>query len=176
MIKECGKAIVDGIKHSFSESTNVGVNLVKGLWNGINSVKDWILGKIKGFGDAVLNGLKSFFGIHSPSKVMADEVGKYLPQGIAVGIEANAKDVYDAMNGISKQTLDLASEGFDTEQNKSNSNNDVNYLLEIIIKLLKVIADKGDTGNDFSDRDFIRMLKSLGLYFHESKIYKFSKL
>ena len=35
---------------------------------------------------------------------MADEVGKYLPQGIAVGIEANAKDVYDAMNGISKQT------------------------------------------------------------------------
>lgn len=164
-IKECGKAIVDGIKHSFSESTNVGVNLVKGLWNGINSVKDWILGKIKGFGDAVLNGLKSFFGIHSPSKVMADEVGKYLPQGIAVGIEANAKDVYDAMNGISKQTLDLASEGFDTEQNKSNSNNDVNYLLEIIIKLLKVIADKGDTGNDFSDRDFIRMLKSLGVVF-----------
>ena len=164
-IKECGKAIVDGIKHSFSESTNVGVNLVKGLWNGINSVKDWILGKIKGFGDAVLNGLKSFFGIHSPSKVMADEVGKYLPQGIAVGIEANAKDVYDAMNGISKQTLDLASEGFDTEQNKSNSNNDVNYLLEIIIKLLKVIAGKGDTGNDFSDRDFIRMLKSLGVVF-----------
>lgn len=164
-IKECGKAIIDGIKHSFSESTNVGVNLVKGLWNGINSVKDWILGKIKGFGDAVLNGLKSFFGIHSPSKVMADEVGKYLPQGIAVGIEANAKDVYDAMNGISKQTLDLASEGFDTEQNKSNSNNDVNYLLEIIIKLLKVIADKGDTGNDFSDRDFIRMLKSLGVVF-----------
>lgn len=164
-IKECGKAIVDGIKHSFSESTNVGVNLVKGLWNGINSVKDWILGKIKGFGDAVLNGLKSFFGIHSPSKVMADEVGKYLPQGIAVGIEANAKDVYDAMNGISKQTLDLASEGFDTERNKSNSNNDVNYLLEIIIKLLKVIADKGDTGNDFSDRDFIRMLKSLGVVF-----------
>mgnify|MGYP000274843249 FL=1 len=164
-IKKCGKAIIDGIKHSFSESTNVGVNLVKGLWNGINSVKDWILGKIKGFGDAVLNGLKSFFGIHSPSKVMADEVGKYLPQGIAVGIEANAKDVYDAMNGISKQTLDLASEGFDTEQNKSNSNNDVNYLLEIIIKLLKVIADKGDTGNDFSDRDFIRMLKSLGVVF-----------
>lgn len=164
-IKECGKAIVDSIKHSFSESTNVGVNLVKGLWNGINSVKDWILGKIKGFGAAVLNGLKSFFGIHSPSKVMADEVGKYLPQGIAVGIEANAKDVYDAMNGISKQTLDLASEGFDTEQNKSNSNNDVNYLLEIIIKLLKVIADKGDTGNDFSDRDFIRMLKSLGVVF-----------
>ena len=159
------KNVGDGIKHSFSESTNVGVNLVKGLWNGINSVKDWILGKIKGFGDAVLNGLKSFFGIHSPSKVMADEVGKYLPQGIAVGIEANAKDVYDAMNGISKQTLDLASEGFDTEQNKSNSNNDVNYLLEIIIKLLKVIADKGDTGNDFSDRDFIRMLKSLGVVF-----------
>ena len=94
-----------------------------------------------------------------------DEVGKYLPQGIAVGIEANAKDVYDAMNGISKQTLDLASEGFDTSQNKSNSNNDVNYLLEIIIKLLKVIADKGDTGNDFSDRDFIRMLKSLGVVF-----------
>ena len=56
---------------------------------------------------------------------------------LQLGLKQTLKDVYDAMNGISKQTLDLASEGFDTEQNKSNSNNDVNYLLEIIIKLLK---------------------------------------
>ena len=80
----------------------IGVNLVKGLWQGISNVKDWVLGKIKGFGEGILNGIKGFFGIHSPSKVMANEVGKYLPEGMAVGIEANADSVNDSMNDIQK--------------------------------------------------------------------------
>lgn len=103
-IKELGSNLVGKVREVFNLETlvNVGKNLVQGLWNGIKSVKDWILDKIKGFCDSITGGLKSFFGIHSPSKVMADQIGQYLPKGIAVGIEANADSVNGAMEDIQK--------------------------------------------------------------------------
>lgn len=79
--------IWDHIKELPSMMLDVGKNLVEGLWNGISDMVGWIGNKISGFGDSVLSGLKDFFGIHSPSKVMRDEVGKFLPAGIAIGIE-----------------------------------------------------------------------------------------
>ena len=68
--------------------TEVGGNLIRGLWNGIMNVKNWILGKIKGFVGDVTQGIKDFFGIHSPSRVMAKEIGRWLPPGIVNGFEA----------------------------------------------------------------------------------------
>lgn len=82
----------------------IGADIVKGLWRGINSVKDWILGKISGFVGDITSGIKDFFGIASPSKVMADEVGKWLPIGLAEGIEDNIKPVTDAMNSLADLT------------------------------------------------------------------------
>lgn len=76
---------------------DVGKNLVQGLWNGINNAKDWVLDKIKGFGKAILGGIKSFFGIKSPSRLMRDEVGKYVAEGIGVGFEDELGNVYDDM-------------------------------------------------------------------------------
>jgi hypothetical protein len=67
----------------------VGKSLIEGLWNGIKNMGGWIAKKIQGFGDSVLNGLKDFFGIKSPSKVMADQVGKNLALGIGQGFEKN---------------------------------------------------------------------------------------
>ena len=48
---------------------DVGANLIKGLWNGIKNVKDWIINKIKGFGNEVIKSIKGIFGIHSPSRL-----------------------------------------------------------------------------------------------------------
>lgn len=75
----------------------IGLNLIKGLWNGINDAKDWIMKKIKGFGKSVLNGFKDFFGISSPSKLMKEEVGKYIAEGVGVGFEDELSSVYDEM-------------------------------------------------------------------------------
>lgn len=75
----------------------IGLNLIKGLWNGINDAKDWIMKKIKGFGKSVLNGFKDFFGISSPSKLMKEEVGKYIAEGVGVGFEDELSSVYDDM-------------------------------------------------------------------------------
>ena len=76
---------------------SAGKDIVRGLWNGINDMASWIKSKIEGFGEDILDDLKDFFGIASPSKVMAAEVGRWLPEGIAVGIDKNAKTVLQSM-------------------------------------------------------------------------------
>lgn len=85
---------------------DIGINLVKGLWNGINSVKNWILDKISGFGKSIVSGLKSFFGIHSPSTLMRDEIGKYIAEGVGVGFEDELGSVYNDM----QKAIDLETE------------------------------------------------------------------
>ena len=80
-------------------------DLIKGLWNGIKDMTSWIIEKIKGFGDSILGGIKSFFGIKSPSRVFRDEVGAMLAEGVAEGIEENADTALDAMTGLSDDLL-----------------------------------------------------------------------
>lgn len=86
-------AIVNGLADGVSEVSEVGGDIIRGLWNGIEDMGSWIGKKIKGFGESVLGGIKDFFGIHSPSKVMADEVGKNLALGIGQGFEQNIAGV-----------------------------------------------------------------------------------
>lgn len=78
-------AVVNGLASLPGRVISIGSDIVKGLWNGINDMVGWIGGKIQGFGDSVLTGLKNFFGIASPSKLMRDKVGKYIAQGIGEG-------------------------------------------------------------------------------------------
>lgn len=91
--------VINKIGEVLSPSTlwSVGENFIKGLWNGINNVTGWILDKIKGFGKSVLDGIKSFFGIHSPSTVMA-KMGGFLGQGFANGITDSIGGVLSAVD------------------------------------------------------------------------------
>ena len=87
------KSIVSGLANGIGDMAKVGLQLVQGLWNGINDAVGWVLNKIKGFGKQILDGIKSFFGIKSPSKVMESIVGKNLALGIGEGFMDNMKDV-----------------------------------------------------------------------------------
>lgn len=79
---------------------NIGKNLIQGLWNGISSVTDWILDQLGGFCDSVVDKVKDWFGIASPSKVFKNEIGKWIPRGMAIGIEAETDKVSKAMDGL----------------------------------------------------------------------------
>ena len=98
LVKKLAGAIDDKVGDMF----NVGANLIKGLWNGINSVKDWIIGKIGGFTDSIVKAVKGFFGVHSPSKVFRDEIGKMLGLGLVDGITATQSDVIGAARQLTK--------------------------------------------------------------------------
>lgn len=104
-------AVVNGIKGLPDKIKSVGKDVVRGLWNGINNMKDWVLGKIRSFGDGVLSGIKDFFKIKSPSRVFRDEVGAMLAEGMAVGIEDNADAPLDALTKVGDDLLSSA-DGF----------------------------------------------------------------
>ncbi len=77
-----------------------GKALLQGLWKGISSAVDWVVKQISGIKDAIVGGIKSLFGIHSPSRVMRDEVGLMIGKGLAVGIQQSAGIVDKAIDAL----------------------------------------------------------------------------
>lgn len=96
--------IVTGVKELPDKMFEIGDNIVEGIWNGINNKFDWLTGKIQSFASNVTDKLKNFFGIHSPSRVMRDEVGKFLALGIAEGIAQNEDTVVKAAEHLGDKT------------------------------------------------------------------------
>lgn len=76
----------------FNGMVNIGKNIGKGLWNGLKSMKDWVIDKVKGMGKAILGGLKKVLGINSPSKQFAI-VGKYSAEGYVEGLDGMQKEI-----------------------------------------------------------------------------------
>ena len=113
-VKTIVTAIKTAITSKIEEFKNIGKDIVKGLWNGISDMTDWIKGKITGFAGSITSGVKDALGIHSPSKVMAEEVGKWIPEGIAVGIDKNAKSAINSMKNLAMDTVGATQSGLST--------------------------------------------------------------
>lgn len=94
------KALAKGIIASIPAIRTAGVNIIKGLWSGAQSMVNWVVEKFKGLGKKILKGIKNALGIHSPSRVFRDEVGKNIVLGIADGITDNGRVVDAAMSTI----------------------------------------------------------------------------
>ena len=76
-----------------SQMINIGKNIVQGVWNGIKSMASTFMNNVKNFFSGIVDGAKSALGIHSPSREMRDEVGKWIPAGVGVGIERAMPDL-----------------------------------------------------------------------------------
>ena len=89
--------LVNGVKNMYNEIKNTGKYLVEGLYNGMLSKANWLYNQVKSFAKNIISNIKSALGIHSPSTVMRDEVGKYLAQGLGVGFDKELDNVYNDM-------------------------------------------------------------------------------
>lgn len=128
-------ALVSGFGQLLSNMWDVGKNIVEGIWNGIKNAKDWLLGKVKEWCGNILNGIKAFFGIHSPSRVMRDEIGKRLPQGVAVGIEADTDEALKAIDNMNNDIMSEMNKAVAFETGSINANASVksnNSMLNVI--------------------------------------------
>lgn len=103
-------SVYDTLKGLPKKVLSIGSDLVTGLWNGVNNKLTWLKNKIKGFTSSVLDSIKSFFGVNSPSKETA-WIGDMLDQGLADGVLDNAKDPIKAMQRVSGGVLDAAAGG-----------------------------------------------------------------
>lgn len=84
----------------------LGMDIVNGLIKGIGAMGGALYNAARNIARSALNAIKGFLGIASPSKVMRDQVGKWIPAGVAVGIQANTKPLTDAMHSLSGMTAD----------------------------------------------------------------------
>lgn len=144
-------AIVSTISSIPGQMASIGSNIVQGLWNGISNMTGWIIDKIGGFASSVVSSIKDFFGIHSPSRVMRDQVGKYLAMGVGVGYEkympykemkkVSGKVVSQLSASVSGITLSVPeSAGSQTYQKsvgirKSENNNELLYAVDRLSRL-----------------------------------------
>ncbi len=119
VVKNAASSIVSGIVNTITslpgKMVSIGKNIIRGLWNGISDMTGWIIDKIGGFADSVVDSICSFFGIHSPSTLMKKLVGKNLALGVGVGFEDNIPDeemtssLYDSMRNMQKKVSGITS-------------------------------------------------------------------
>ena len=92
--------IIAGIVKAFGslmyKIVEIGGNLLKGIWEGIKQAGSWLWNKIKGWAKNLVNGVKSLFGIHSPSTVFAG-IGENMGFGLGEGFVAAMEDVEKEM-------------------------------------------------------------------------------
>ena len=113
IIGELFKGFTDRIKNT--DWLQLGKDILKGILNGILDFGNIVKDTIKKVGNKIVGGIKSFFGIKSPSKLMRDEVGKFLPQGIAVGIEADTDKALDSIDKMNDEIYDRMKQAVDME-------------------------------------------------------------
>ena len=99
-------AIVKGFAGGAAQMAGIGLNLIKGIWNGIGDAASWLWGKVSGFCSDLMGKIKGFFGIHSPSTEMA-WVGEMLVEGLAGSIEDNGDEAVKAAEGLSEGISDV---------------------------------------------------------------------
>lgn len=101
-----GEGLADEVERGVNtlDTTEAGKQAVNGVAEGINKNKNnrnlW--DSLKGLKDTVVNGIKGLLGIHSPSRIMRDLVGKFIPLGIAEGIEAKSGTVYASIKKLNE--------------------------------------------------------------------------
>lgn len=83
----------------------LGINILEGIANGLIAGLSLIGDTISNVAGGIVDGFKDFFGIHSPSTLFRDEIGSYLPKGLAVGVDAEMNTTTDDINTSLKTML-----------------------------------------------------------------------
>lgn len=164
------KNIANSIGGYFSGMFDVGKNIVNGIWNGISGSLQWIKDKITGWVGNVLNFFKRLLGIASPSKVMANEVGKFIPQGLAVGITANTDSALNSIDTMNDEIMNKMKQAVNIETGKSSFSGISGSVSQILSSNATfdgnfVVEAKVDEGVLFEANERITSVKNLQTQF-----------
>lgn len=150
--KSAASQTVKGIVSSFtslpSRLYSAGVNAIKGLWNGIKSMASSVISYVGNLAGQIANGFKSALKIGSPSRLLRDEVGKWIPEGIRVGIEGNTKPLFQSLATLSDSIgssiqPDLTSSlNLNTASTATAGINPTNPVTQQIAELKQALSDK----------------------------------
>ena len=100
-VTSLARKIPNAIKSGIGSLMSIGSNIIGGLWNGISGAFNGVVNKVKALAGKLPKAVKKVLGIASPSKVFRYEIGKFIPMGLAKGIEDAVPMVERAMDGMS---------------------------------------------------------------------------
>lgn len=138
-------AIVNGLRRGFQEIRNVGKYLIEGLWNGIQGMAGWVGQKVQEFAGNIVKNIKSALGIHSPSTVFRDEVGKWIPEGIAVGIKADTDSALKALDVMNDEMVSKMNKAVNFEVGKAGTSGITGSVSEILNTNSKIVVENYNT-------------------------------
>ena len=146
LAKAAWNSVKEFVKVLFSEETindvkEAGKDLIRGLIEGVESMTSEMFNTVKEFCSNVINDVKDFFGIHSPSRLFRDEVGVMLVKGMIIGVEKENSNLVDT---IVKPFTDVQ----DRIKKQKNvfSKNITNVILTAQKKVNKEAKNFGETG------------------------------
>lgn len=85
---------------------SIGGQIVNGIANGIRGAAGAVVSALGGVVNQAVENAKSMLGIHSPSRVMRDLIGKNIARGVAVGIEDETATAVSAVRAMSAQVVE----------------------------------------------------------------------
>ncbi len=140
--KDTGREFGNWLKTSLQNLPNqmmtIGRDIVRGVWQGIVNMKNTFMNNVKSFFGGIVDGAKAALGIHSPSREMRDEVGKWIPAGVEVGIKREMpklnETVQDEFNNLSNVNVPIPKVSNENNQS-NNSNNFKNTVIEVPLNL-----------------------------------------
>ena len=103
------------IASALSGLKSIGGDIIRGIWEGMKGMGGWFNNQIKAWGAGVVGDIKGFFGIHSPSRLMRDEVGMQIGAGVGIGLANSTKNVLRKATDFSKTVAN----GIDIKGNAS---------------------------------------------------------
>lgn len=105
--KQLVDSVVNTVEAIPGKMVDIGRHIVEGVWQGIINAKNWFMRQVNGFFSGIVDGAKAALGIHSPSRVMRDEVGKWIMPGVEVGMD---KTMPDLQSNMKEKLLNLTRE------------------------------------------------------------------
>ena len=142
--------IFNGVKNLTSKAVETGKNIIQGIGTGIKNAATGLWNGIKNIGNNIVNGFKNFFGIHSPSKLMADEIGKYLPAGIDEGMKNAMPALLSSAEDQMGDLVDTVKDGA-AEADSAIAGNGMPLLSEVSGKV-DIVDGLDDVLTRFSDK------------------------
>ena len=122
-------ALVSGLGQAAEAIYDVGINIVKGLWDGIMSMGQWLSDKVTGFFGGVTDGVRNLLGMHSPSTVYAD-IGENMGAGVGIGFVRKMATVTRDMLGAIPTTLDVNTNQSNGLTGRTSAGNRSNGMLD----------------------------------------------
>jgi phage-related protein len=142
--------IFNGVKNVTSKAVETGKNIIQGIGTGIKNAATGLWNGIKNVGNNIVNGFKNFFGIHSPSKLMASEIGEYLPAGIDEGMKDAMPALLSSAENQMGELVDTVKDGA-AEANGAIAGSGMPLLSEVSGKV-DIVDGLDDVLTRFSDK------------------------